>query len=143
MEDEFGIIPLPKYDSTQDEYIATAQEWMATMFMAPRSASNPERTSIILEAMASSAQSKITPVYYDSVLRRKLTRDNESTEMLDIIYDSRVFDIVYAYNWGKIKNLSSVILQDTNKISSTIASMKNSVISAYEKTLENIENSEA
>ena len=53
------------------------------------------------------------------------------------------FDIVYAYNWGKIKNLSSVILQDTNKISSTIASMKNSVISAYEKTLENIENSEA
>ena len=143
MEDEFGIIPLPKYDSTQDEYIATAQEWMATMFMAPRSASNPERTSIILEAMASSAQSKITPVYYDSVLRRKLTRDNESSEMLDIIYDSRVFDIVYAYNWGKIKNLSSVILQDTNKISSTIASMKNTIIAAYEKTLESVINSEA
>ena len=31
MEDEFGIIPLPKYDSTQDEYIATAQEWMTTI----------------------------------------------------------------------------------------------------------------
>ena len=143
MEDEFGIIPNPKYDSSQPEYLTSAQEWMATMFMVPKTATNPERTSIILEAMASSAQSMITPVYYDSVLKRKLARDDESSEMLDIIYDSRVFDIVYTYNWGNIRNLSNIIVKDSNTIASTIASMKNSVLSAYEKTHENIINSES
>ena len=143
MEDEFGIIPNPKYDSSQPEYLTSSQEWMATMFMVPKTAADPERTSIILEAMASSAQSMITPVYYDSVLKRKLARDDESSEMLDIIYDSRVFDIVYTFNWGNIRNLANAITNTSNTIASNIASMKNSVISAYEKTLENIENSEA
>jgi hypothetical protein len=132
MKDEFGILPLPKYDENQKEYISTSQEWMATMFMAPVSASDPERTSIILEAMASASVSTITPAYYDTVLKWKRIRDNDSSEMLDIIFASRVFDIVYAYNWGSVRELSKVVVAPSNTIASTIASMKSMIQAAFD-----------
>lgn len=135
MKDEFGIIPMPKYDEKQSDYISISQEWMATMFMAPITASDPERTSIILEAMASASVSTITPAYYDTVLKWKRARDNESSEMLDVIFASRVFDIVYAYNWGSVRSLSNVVVSSSNNIASTIASLKTNIQASFDAQL--------
>lgn len=139
MEDEFGVLPLPKYDENQSDYICTEQEWCATMFLAPRSAQNIERTGIILEAMASASVSTITPAFYDTVLKRKASRDSESVEMLDIIFASRVFDPVYAFNWGSIRNLSKTLIAESNTIMSSVASTKPGVETAYESFLSELE----
>jgi len=138
MNDEFGFLPNPKYDEAQKDYICTAQEWCATMFSVPRSAPDAERTSIILEAMGSASLAYITPAFYDVSLERKLTRDDESSEMLDIIFDSRVFDIVYAYNFGGIQNFKKVMVADSNTVASQMASYKTSVEAAYTTTYETI-----
>ncbi len=138
MEDEFGILPLPKYDANQDEYI-TVPHNQSTVLMVPRSASDLSRTGVILEAMASAAVSTITPAFYDVVLERKLTRDDESVEMLDIIFDSVVFDTVYAFNWGKIATTLEGILDDeSNTIVSTIASIKSTVYADYENYVDSL-----
>ncbi|MBE6612326.1 MAG: hypothetical protein E7632_07530 [Ruminococcaceae bacterium] len=138
MEDEFGFLPYPKYDEAQKEYITVAQEGGATMFSVPRSAPDAERTSILLDAMCSTAKVYITPAFYDVYLQRKIARDNDSAEMLDIIFDSRVFDIVYSYDFGSIKQFNKVMIATSNTIASKLASYKNAAQKAYETTYSEI-----
>ena len=138
MEDEFGFLPNPKYDESQKDYVCTAQEWCATMFSVPKTAPDPERTSIILDAIGSTSKVYLTPAFYDVSLQRKLTRDDDSAEMLDIMFDGLTFDIVYAYNFGGIQNFRSAMTAASNTIASTMASYKTAVESAYKTTYEAI-----
>lgn len=141
MKDDFGIIPMPKYDEAQESYMTSAQEWCATMFMVPKNAPDAERTGIILDAMCSASVSTITPAYFDTLLTNKLVRDEDSIEMLEIIFDSRRFDIAYTYNWGSLRTLIKIFSSDSDGIASRIAGLKNSVIAEYENLFERYKNS--
>jgi hypothetical protein len=68
----------------------------------PKSADNLERISIILEALAAESRYTLQPAYYDIVLNRKFTRDEESSEMLDIIFTTRIYDIGGVYSFGSV-----------------------------------------
>lgn len=138
MEDEFGYLPCPKYDEDQADYVSIAQSWVATSLLVPKSASDPERTSVILEAMASSAQHYITPAYYNVVLTRKYSRDNESSAIIDILRKNRCFDLVYAYNFGGARSINRNLIAESNTIASSIASLKTAVQTAYEDTYQQI-----
>ncbi|MBQ2707887.1 MAG: hypothetical protein IJF67_06440 [Clostridia bacterium] len=90
MDADFGIIPYPKYDEQQTEYYSRMEGCELTC--VPVTAADPERTSIILEALASESLESVIPAYYDKALKTKYSRDEESAEMLDIIFDNSVFD---------------------------------------------------
>ena len=93
MDYDIGIIPLPKYDLQTPRYYSL-MESNAQMLTVPINTENFERTSMILEAMASEGQRTIIPAYYERTLKGKHARDDESFEMLDLIKDSSVVD------WG-------------------------------------------
>ena len=61
----------------------------------PVTATDYSRTSIIVEAMAAEGYKKITPAYYELVLKTKLARDDESAEMLDYIRSGMTTDYGY------------------------------------------------
>jgi len=102
MDANFGIVPLPKYDENQDKYYSVVNSYTGVLLGVPKSAADLERVSIILEAMAAESRYTIQPAYYDVVLQRKYTRDDESQEMLDIIFNSKVYDIGAAYSFGNV-----------------------------------------
>ena len=54
-------------------------------------AGNIERTGILLEAFAWESQDTIVPAFYDVMLNGKIARDEESSQSLDIIYNSLVY----------------------------------------------------
>ena len=98
MTDDFGIIPYPKYDEEQERYYTTVDAG-TNLYFVPVTASDPERTSIILEALAAEGYREVIPAYYEVALQTKYTRDDLSVQMLDLIKESRVFDIgYYIYN---------------------------------------------
>lgn len=135
MEDDFGVLPNPKWDENQKDYIATAQEWGASMWMVPRSAVDPERTSIILEMMSCYSEQTIVPAYYDKLLADKTTRDEQSVEMLDIIFSSRtVYNLAVAYNWGQIRTVGDWFEKSSNTFASGIEKIRNSIEKEAEKT---------
>nr|MBQ4319400.1 hypothetical protein [Clostridia bacterium] len=139
MDDEFGYLPYPKYNEAQEKYYSTTQEWTATMMMVPKTAPDPERTSIILEAMASASSKIVIPAYYDVQLARKYSRDDESEAILDIIFENRVLDPVQAFNFGKVRNtIPNMMTNTTNTVSSTVESMKSVIQADYEKMLNEI-----
>jgi len=102
MEANFGILPLPKFDEDQKNYYSVVNPYTGVMLGVPKSASELERVSIILEAMCAESKYTLQPAYYDIVLQRKYTRDEESSEMLDIIFNSRVYDIGSVYSFGNV-----------------------------------------
>jgi len=90
-ETEFGIIPYPKYDETQQEYVSRIEYYMA--MQVPVSNPDPARAGIMLEALNSYSAKTIIPAYYEIALKTKYARDDESSEMLDLIMRTLVVDI--------------------------------------------------
>jgi len=92
METDFGIIPYPKWDEAQEKYYSRVEQGEFTCI--PKANSDFEMVGIMLEALACESAKTVIPAYYELSLQGKVTRDNESVEMLDLIFDSRVLD------WG-------------------------------------------
>ncbi len=95
MDTDFGIVPWPKYDEAS-EY-CTNVDAGTNMCVIPMTAVDPERTSIILEAMSAIGYDKVLPAYFEVALQTKASRDDDSAEMLDIIKAARIYDLGY-YN---------------------------------------------
>ena len=102
MEAEFGILPIPKFDENQENYRSVVNPYTGVLLGVPKSADNLERVSIILEALSAESRYTLQPAYYNVVLQRKYVRDDESSEMLDIIFNTRVYDIGSVYSFGNV-----------------------------------------
>jgi len=100
METDFGILPYPKYDEAQKDYYSSVSPYGCSFVCVPVVVENPEMTGAVLEYMACESRDIVTPAYYDVTLQGKILRDEESTEMLDIILSSRVFDLGWYYEIG-------------------------------------------
>ena len=105
MEDEFGIIPLPKYDEAQSEYYTWMNLNNSSSLAIPISNHNLEMTGMICEALAAESMTTLTPAYYETTLSGKVARDDDSIAMLDIILNSGVFDFANMFNLGKVNKI--------------------------------------
>jgi len=100
MEIDFGVLPFPKLDSAQQNYFSTVGSWHSGFICVPLGQADPERTGAILEALAAESMYTLLPAYYDIALVGKMIRDEESEEMLDLIFGSKVFDLGWIYQIG-------------------------------------------
>ena len=99
MDSDFGVLPTPKYDSAQKNY-RTHVDGVGSMISIPSNLPDDKKEEVgsIIEAMALYSYIYVTPAYYDVTLKRKKSRDADSQEMIDIILQSRVYDIGYIYS---------------------------------------------
>ena len=93
MDTDFGLIPYPKYDEAQTEYYSRIEGCEQTCIPVTN-VKDLEMTGVVLEAMASDSAQNLVPAFYETLLKSKHTRDNESEDMLEIVFGNRVFD------WG-------------------------------------------
>lgn len=97
MSDDFGVLPVPKYDQEQENYTTWVHGISSTM-VVPVGPQDPEQVSKVLECMAILSGKHVIPTYYELVLKRKTVRDEESAGMLDIIFSNRTYDLVNYYS---------------------------------------------
>lgn len=134
---DFGILPYPKYDENQKEYNNLISTILVAGFCVPITNDNPGRTGAVLEAMAYHSLDTLTVAYYDQTLYTRMIRDEQSREMLDIIFDTRVYDIGYIYNWGGVGGLwESLYANRSEEFVSTYMSMEKAAITAMQETME-------
>jgi hypothetical protein len=140
MEANFGILPLPKYEEGQENYYNAFQYGNATVMCVPISASDLERTGAILEAWAAESVDTLTKAYYEINLKGKYSRDDESQEMLDLIFSTRVIDQGIFFNWsGMLDFFVGFSQKKTMDFASQYEKMEPKWITAMEKTLQAIE----
>ena len=101
MDSDFGIVPIPKFDAAQDRYYSVVDEY-APLLAIPINAPDINRTGAVLEALAWESRYTLTPVYNETLVKRKHARDEDSIAMLELLADSRVFNIIAMTNWGNI-----------------------------------------
>lgn len=101
---EFGILPIPKYDEQQKNYICAAYEYSTMFLSVPISNLDDENTGNILTALAWEGKNTLTPAFYDVTLKGKVVKDVESREMLDIIFSSKSYDLGVFADWSGCSN---------------------------------------
>ncbi|MCL2814819.1 MAG: hypothetical protein FWD23_09490, partial [Oscillospiraceae bacterium] len=101
MEADFGVVPFPKADENQSRYYAASNG--AWPKIIPNTAPNPERTGIILEALAAESKNLTIPAFIEICLKTKYVRDEESSEMLTIILNSVTEDLGTTIFWDSVK----------------------------------------
>jgi len=90
IEVDFGLLPYPKYDSAQEDYINL--DW-GGLLSVPNTITNPDAVGAAMELLAWESANEVLPAYYDVVLAGKLARDEDSAKMLDIIFDTIAYEI--------------------------------------------------
>ena len=101
-ETEFGILPVPMKDTSQGRYYSYGDNWNSCFVYVPRCARDIEMTDVITEAMAALGHKYIKPAYYDKILKGRSTYDAASREMIDIVFESKVYDMADMYGDGNI-----------------------------------------
>lgn len=135
MDADFGIIPWPKYDEAS-EY-CTNVDAGTNMIVIPITARDPERTSLVLEAMGNIGYHKVLPAYFEVAIQTKASRDTDSAEMLEIIKSARIFDLGYYSSSaaGKFNN-EFVNFIDTPSLGRNISSFYEKNIKSAQKALD-------
>lgn len=93
-EVEYGVVPYPKWDEAQERYNGYD---ISSFISIPSSVSDPEMVGQTLEMLNFYSRELVLPTYYDISLNTKSVRDEESIQMLDIIFNDIYCDAGRTY----------------------------------------------
>ncbi|MBQ8508917.1 MAG: carbohydrate ABC transporter substrate-binding protein [Clostridia bacterium] len=102
MEDDYGIIPMPKLNENQEEYLTYGSPWGPIGVAVPVTCST-ERAEMVgtaMEMMAYLSYTTVGPQMFNITLKEKVSRDENSKAMMDIIYEDIIFDLNGIHNFG-------------------------------------------
>lgn len=133
METDFGIIPLPKWNTQQEKYLTQAQSGYSTVVI-PIDVTNIEKTGAVTDALFAKSADLVLPAYYDMALKSKFARDDESGEMIDIIREGMCINFGFFYDIGGGGMFRILLPQDNSNFASYYAANKKS----YERNLKKI-----
>lgn len=136
MEDEYGILPMPKYNSEQEEYYhGVANHCLSAVFVPKTKLSEGDsgkEIGILLDALGKYSKEEVTPVYL-----KEAAPDEESQRMLELVLSARTYDLgsVYSAAWGSPEHMC-INLDD--KLAERIAAQKDTVTAYIEETMSKI-----
>ena len=118
MEADFGIIPTPKLDELQENYMSEIQE-SSTFVVIPTTCKDTEFTSIVVEALCTESYRKVVLPFLEECLKMQYVRESRAGKNIDIILETAVKDYFGLYNPGGIgKLISTTALMEVNRLSS-------------------------
>ena len=134
----YGLLPMPKKDLLQDDYASTETVYWCTAVAIPlTNVEKLEATCYALELLAYYGKELVTPEYYDRTLKNKRFEDQESVDMLDMIFRKRTYDIGAVYNFGNILYFyTSILMTGTNTQVSYFESNRSAYQAAIDDFLE-------
>ncbi len=136
MQSEFGMLPLPKYNEAQENYV-TNMYWATHLLSIPVTCSDVDRAAIVMDTMHYEAAEKLLPVYYDRVCYKGL-RDEDSIDMLEIIRETRYLNWGLSYDWlGSIEpTVHDMLVSGNGNIAAIAKSSARVVERLIQKTMD-------
>lgn len=106
LEAEFalGMLPMPKYDTNQAEYCHV--NW-GNNIVIPSTVKNTEMVGQALELMGYYSKTMVQQKYYDEVLQLRVSEAPDDRDMVELIYNTVVYDpgIAFCDGNGQLWNL--------------------------------------
>lgn len=135
MQDDWTMIPMPKWSEDQEEYLTTLHETFGSAGIPVTTSSELyEPIFTLLELSAAEYRRLVRPAILDEAMKNKYSRDEDTKEMVDLVtaHVTTDFLIVYADNTG-VGHLFSDNCYQTRDIASNLARKEKGV----GKTIEN------
>lgn len=141
--EDYGVLPMPRYDNVYDEYYSPINHRSAVLLTFPKNNMDSARTADVLQAWGMISEEKVMPEFYDRILSVRMVNNPESSRMLDIIFEHRVYDIGLIFNFGSVESIVLIsnkfaIEKAPGTIASTISSSKDSISNSIKDYIENI-----
>ncbi len=138
----YGVLPYPKLDESDD--YATGVLNSSSAFALTVDCPDVERSAAVLEAYASESYRTVTPAYFETALKVKYSRDDDSSQMFDFIRENIEFDFGYIYTaalGGMCDSLfrTPVVSNKPDLVSAT-ASKKDATVALLDDLLDSIRN---
>lgn len=124
--ENYGILPMPKYDEAQTEYYSHAHDQFAVYgIVSTVPTTRVDNIGAVLECMAMEGYRTVTPAYFEIALKGKYSKDPQSWDMLDKIVNNVKIDggLLYTIKLGDItQQLRNTVKNDSPTISTTVFS---------------------
>lgn len=115
-----GVLPMPKYNTDQKDYI-TCPDQIFTMFGLPSTLPKKdyEMVGVIMEALNAESWKTVLPAYYDAALKGRYSSDATMARMIELIADSRIFEyaplcIQFIPDYGKLPITVNLLIADNS-----------------------------
>ncbi len=119
-ESDFGVLPHPKYNEEQTEYYTALNEGN-TLLGIVSSCTDTSMVSAVMECLASESYRQVSPAYYETALKVKYSRDNETARMYDTIRAGVIFNFgsIYGFYMNQINTTfkGAIMSNNTNWMS--------------------------
>ena len=136
--DDYGILPFPKYDESQENYTSLVNSY-AMLMGIPATTTTPEFSAFMLEALSAEAHTTSLPAYLEISCKTKYTYDEDSANMLDLIFSNLYYDTALIYNISGVNTIINDVLKSkTNNFASMYAAIEGSALANLEKLVEDI-----
>ncbi|MBE6612545.1 MAG: hypothetical protein E7632_08630 [Ruminococcaceae bacterium] len=135
METDYSILPVPKYDEAQENYYTPMSPSWVTMLCVPPANNRLDMTGHVLDALGYYSQQYVTEEFIDTTVRYKSIRDEDSSEMLDIVLSNKSYDAADIYGWGGI-GVVTLSKKKSTDFASYWASIEEKVYTELEATME-------
>ncbi|MBQ3177308.1 MAG: extracellular solute-binding protein [Clostridia bacterium] len=142
-EVHFGIVPLPKYDEAQEEYMSMLSSQL--LLVPSMDTELLEMTGVVLEGLSYESWRLVVPAVYESIFAHKYLRDATSYDMYLQIRNSLVCDFNWNYGNGnaityivskliweqKSTNVASYLAANTPPVEKAFADLYTAVSEVY------------
>ena len=137
MEYDFGIVPYPKYEESQSEYYSRISFFDTSVI--PVTVPDVDCSTIILEALTCESFNNVIPAYKDIALKSKFARDEDSSQMIDLIWAHRIIDFGDSYFAGTIRDgfVNKMFYEDNRDVVSQAKSREKALNKTIERMIEN------
>ena len=139
---DFGILPYPKYDEKQDNYVTYSLEMVYPVGVTKNvSPSDLEMIGIVTEALQSASVNTLYKAYFEAALTSaRFLRDDESEDMLKIIFDTRCFPLATMKDFGGVAGkFAYAVRMGTGGYSSLVGRFKTMAEGEIQEALEAID----
>ena len=139
MTSEFGLLPVPKYDENQENYV-TNMYWATHLLSIPVTCTDVERAAIVMDTLNYEANERVLPVYYERVCYKGL-KDEDSIDMLKILRETRYLNWGLAYGWldSCEPTVHSNLVAGNSNFSALFRSSQKVVQNLIDKTMNSLE----
>ena len=123
--DEYGIVPIPKYDRDQAEYRTHTQDQLSLMAV-PSTVDTATLPMIgtVMQCISYRSYNDVFPAYYETALSYRYLQNKESVDMLNLIYGSIKIEGCFIYSsvfaiLGQLRSMASSAASLSSIVSGT------------------------
>lgn len=135
-EIDFGVLPMPKYDEAQPQYISPSHDYGTNFLCVPATNADVSDTLTVLTLLAEQGNELLTPAFYENLFGDQAETSQNEIAVLDLIFDTKYYDLGAYMNWA---NFSVKLMQGWNRRSPDIVGLYETYANRIQRQIDKID----